>query len=70
MTFKTKRDFFKLQHDYKHRVFSPAVVTNVIVFSCIYYLSSYHEKAINVQYELAKKSTSSLRIIILRNTQI
>ena len=38
VAFKTNRDFFKLQQDYGHRVFFPAVVSNVTVFSCILFI--------------------------------
>ena len=53
VAFKTKKDFFKLQQDFMDTVYFFQLLYRMYLYLVAYYLSFYHEKAINALHELA-----------------
>ena len=53
VAFKTKKDFFKLQQDFMDTVYFFQLLYRIYLYLVAYYLSSYHEEAINARHELA-----------------
>ena len=53
VAFKTKKGFFKLQQDFVDTVYFFQLLYRMYLYLVAYYLSSYHEKAINALHELA-----------------